>query len=112
MAPWASLGPTHPRRCLLLGSWWLTREIEISNTVIGDIDITVPGQATWNLAVSKTDARALGARRTHTCACRLPEPDPLCPACAMRQQVLFALRWANGDVSNPLFPTLATELPE
>ncbi len=110
-------GPMHPRRALLLGCWWVTREIELSNTLIEDIDVTVEGEATWNLSASKTDPRALGASRTHKCACSMSLSAAMrldrhnCPSCLLRDQVSYATRQAGGTSAAPLFPTLTGACP-
>ena len=115
-APWASQGPCHPRRVLLCGSWWLTREIEAGNALIEDITFTT-NSATWNLSASKADPRALGASRSHSCACgRAPGtpavvPQSLCPRCCLSDQVAYALTRSKGSQQAALFPTEAGRCP-
>ena len=114
--PWSNGGPLHPRRTLVLGCWWLTREIELSNTLIEDIE-WAPDKATWNLSASKSDPRALGAARSHQCACgsapNAPDlvPRTMCPVCCMRDQISFATRLAKGNTQAPLFPDTAKGCP-
>eukprot|EP00969_Alexandrium_andersonii_P152067 6724512-Alexandrium_andersonii.AAC.1 len=36
-APWAGGGPLGPRNFLVVGCWWLLREIEAAHLTIGDI---------------------------------------------------------------------------
>ena len=63
--------PAFPRRAVIVASWWLTREVEAGNAVVGDVRRSGPSGVTWNLPVSKADTAALGAERTHHCACGL-----------------------------------------
>ena len=117
--PWVPGGPAHPRRLLTVGAWWLTREIEIGNAAVDDVRLSDDGVATLALPASKTDIQALGAARSHACACGAWKPGPallsreLCPACALRDQV----RWASlgpgpaGDGPRPLFPEAAGDFP-
>jgi hypothetical protein len=65
--PWPGCQLRNPGAALLCGAWRLTREIELSNALVRDIQITPTG-VTWNLPASKADPRALGEHRTHLCA--------------------------------------------
>ena len=109
--PWAKDGPSHPRRTLLLGCWWLIKEIELSNRLIKDVSFSGSGHASWNLSASKSDPRALGATRTHQCACGQTANAPgaigtnMCPHCCLKEQADFATSLAKGDSLSPLFPT-------
>ena len=110
--PWVPGGPTHPRRLLVVGSWWLTREIELGNAAAEDAHFDDSGIASLSLPASKTDIQALGAARSHACACGHWRPGPpllpreLCPACVLRDQA----RWARAEGASsqdgplPLFP--------
>ena len=110
--PWVPGGPAHPRRLLVVGSWWLTREIELGNAAVEDVHLDDSGTASLSLPASKTDIQALGAARSHACACGgwrdgAPLlPRELCPACVLRDQVGWAR--AKGASSQdgplPLFP--------
>ncbi len=64
-APWVRNGPMWPRRTLTCGTWWLTREIELSNAVVRDASRPNPGSVRWNLPASKSGPKALGMARTH-----------------------------------------------
>jgi hypothetical protein len=128
---WAANGPMWPSRTLLCGCWWLTREIELSNAVVGDITRPDPDSIRWNLPASKSDPQALGMARTHKCACGLlsggtPSVDhSMCPACNLWSQtkasrefsdhiaahpVYFSNDLTSGD-SFPLFPTKSGTFP-
>ena len=82
-AAWATGGPWRPRNSLILGSWWMTREVEFANAEVRSVSInTIRRTASWTLPACKTDSAALGATITHGCCCgddnrRLP--SPLCP---------------------------------
>ena len=83
-AAWADGGPWRPRDSLILGSWWMTREVEFGNAELRSVTLNlVQRTASWTLPASKTDVSALGATITHGCCCgdvggpfRL---SPLCP---------------------------------
>eukprot|EP00969_Alexandrium_andersonii_P312279 13796925-Alexandrium_andersonii.AAC.1 len=80
-----------PRNLLVVGCWWLLREIEASHVLLGDISVSGP-QVTLKLTISKTDPRGRGTSRTHTCVCGcLPGGTrcldaALCPACTLLDQ--------------------------
>ena len=111
-AAWTSGGPLQPRRFLLVGSWWLTREIELSNALVQDVRVVCPGEISLTLPASKTDIAALGTSRSHKCACgcwasgpQLLEPA-LCPACALHEQFRWASARPGGSgAARPLFPS-------
>ena len=115
--PWSKMGPSHPRRTLLLGCWWLTREIELGNATIDDIHVVSPTEVRWNLPASKADPRALGAARSHSCACGQSPGAPtlvsvdLCPHCNMLAQLHWALARAQGSPGAPLFPNQTGSFP-
>ena len=72
-------GPQFPVAATVLASWWLLREIEASRARRKHIEIDETNQkVTWRLPSSKTDQAALGAARSHTCACSLHRKE-LCP---------------------------------
>ena len=111
MEPWHPQGPLWPARCLLVGCWWLLREVELASIAQREVTLTGDTTVTVLLSVSKTDPRALGAQRSHRCACRPTNSAPpaldraLCPACAVRAHLadLRSLDLAHPDA--PLFPT-------
>ena len=69
VAPWTSSGPLGPRRALLVGSWWLLREIELANILIGNVHQVSPQEVLLHLPASKSDPTGRGAHRAHRCAC-------------------------------------------
>ncbi len=81
---------------ILVGSWWLMREIELAGMVVADLELaagTGCGTATILLAVSKTDPSAKGVRRTLGCCC----PNVLCPTSAARRRLRSATGLASTD---------------
>eukprot|EP00972_Heterocapsa_arctica_P079592 11729457-Heterocapsa_arctica.AAC.1 len=115
--PWVQGGPIGPAQLVLAGSWWLTREIELSNTRACHVTFSgspsVPGQliATWCLPASKADPQAVGVERVHGCTCEHKSLQS-CPAHALfiqrgRLVKLFPRRFdkqGNPDPNLPLFP--------
>jgi hypothetical protein len=81
---------------ILIGAWWLMREIELAGLLVHDITVSPGpqcGTATLLLAVSKTDVTAKGARRTLGCCC----PSALCPTAAVRRLLASASGLAASD---------------
>ena len=84
-------GPSFPIRSTLLASWWLLREIEAQSAEIDRITIDQNEKLVhWRLPSSKADWRALGAVRTHSCACSEMKTADLCPFHLMVAQVTWA----------------------
>ena len=114
--PWVPSGPLSPRNVLVVGSFWMMREIEVSSAraqhvELLDLESSAP-VARMILPVSKTDQRAEGLARGYRCQCG-GDPAPACPVHALWDQLLFLRRqfghaWAShippGDF--PLFPDL------
>ena len=107
-APLVPDGPCCAQRLLTVGSWWLTREIEIGNAAVSDVSVDGP-DIFLTLPASKTDQGGLGVARAHRCACgrqRLSPkllPHELCPACALSTQAAWATE--QFGAASPLFPT-------
>ena len=99
----------------MCGAWRLTREIELGNARCEDVSFPTPTSVRWNLPVSKADAKALGAARSHECACGKLSgltpllPEVLCSACALRAHVLDVRASLGSDA--PLFPNRAGAHP-
>jgi hypothetical protein len=131
--PFVPNGPLWPRRTLTCGMWWLTREIELSNAVVGDVSRPEPDSVRWNLPASKSDPKALGMSRTHKCGCgglanSVAVVDVnMCPACNLWSQMLDARAFSahvqkhheyfdeGSELSRgehfPLFPTAKGRFP-
>ena len=112
-------GPMGSRNTLVLGAWFMLREIEAANVLVEHVQlIEDAGNGTpkvvLELPVSKTDQRALGAVRSHGCCCS-DGFDPLCPAHAAWDQLLLLRRCFGhgkaGVLSGglPFFPNLKGE---
>ncbi len=81
---------------ILVGAWWLMREIELAGLLVQDVELSAGhqcGTATLLLAVSKTDPSAKGVRRTLGCCC----PNVLCPTAAARRLMSTAAGLAGSD---------------
>ena len=104
------------RNAVVIGSWWLLREMELANvrarlvTNLGGPVLAV----SIDLPASKMDSAAQGAVRTHACVCDGGAPAPDCPVHAVLDQLLilrglFPGRFAAGaaDFDLPLFPDAA-----
>ncbi len=102
LGTWAA-GPLPPPGFLvsgidvvLVGAWWLMREIELAGLLVQDVAVSPGSQcgtATLLLAVSKTDATAKGVRRTLGCCC----PSALCPSAAVRRLLASTTGLAATD---------------
>jgi len=85
--PLVANGPSWPGRCTILISWWLLREREAAQAKRGHITVDHGlKQIKWRLPSSKTDHKALGAERCHSCACELSS-RALCPFHLMLDQL-------------------------
>ena len=83
-AAWCTGGPWRPRAALILGAWWMLREVEFSNAELRSVSFNRRlRSASWTLPTSKADVSALGETVTHGCCCRwdgnFRAPSPLCP---------------------------------
>ena len=100
-------GPLWPRAALVIGAWWVTREVELANTSQQDVTVSrTEGYVSILLSASKTDPTALGEVRTHKCACGSVPNTPavfrpaLCPYCTVTAHLeRHALRTPLG-ISN------------
>ena len=67
---WPALGPAWPLRYILVGLYWMCREIELSNILLSDAHVSADGLvATLTFPVTKTDVAAQGVSRSLRCAC-------------------------------------------
>ena len=115
---WVSGGPVNPRAALMVGAWWLCREIELSNMRAMLVEFAGSGSslvATLHLPASKSDQLALGSARSLRCLC---PPDPshhdraLCPVHTLAEHLLFlqarlpqTFLEGEASVDLPLFPS-------
>ena len=109
-------GPVGPRNAIVVGSWWMLREMEVSTVRAAHIefegDWRRPGLiARLTFPTSKNDPSAFGVTRSHRCHCS-SRASALCPAHALVDQVLllartFPEKFVNGRpaLDLPLFPS-------
>ena len=115
--PWSPGGPCAPQRALLVGAWWLLREIEMAGAKLGHVSYLASGAIALLLPISKADPEARGATRAHICTCKLDIPAACCPRCGLSAQVEFAR--AEGERVGlpppasewPLFPGRGGSVP-
>ena len=114
MQPWCEHGPVGSRNCMVVGSWWLLREIEASTlrACLVTLEAKEFPCAVLLVQASKSDTEALGVARAHSCICKAGCPCKDCPAHAVWDQLLllrhlFPARHVGErpDDSLPLFPT-------
>ena len=120
---WVAGGPVSPRNMVVAGSWFLTREIELSSARAQSVTVDSscrPPRVHWHLPVSKADPKALGTSRVHGCSCPTSGPAASCPTHSLWDQLLFlakkfplSFEMVDGGVPKcvdpelPLFPTEA-----
>jgi hypothetical protein len=99
--------PANMVRILTIGSWYLSREIEMAAANIEDVSFRVAGSALlvdFYLPSQKNDAEGSGCTRSHTCTCKLQPPD-ICPYHLCLAQMEFALILSEGCKQSPFAPT-------
>ena len=104
-------GPACPRNAVVIGSWWLMREIELSTVRAGHLSLH-GGVVSLLLPASKTDTQAFGASRSHRCGCGQGQESPGCPYHAAWDQLLWLQRTFPSQFDRlgrplrdlPLFP--------
>ena len=98
-----------PHCAVIVASWWMLREIELSALRLQDVVIKGAGGscgvATLHLPVSKTDPGALGTFRSLSCAC----PSVLCPVRALKRAVHEDTRVGPRRPKHPVFPNIFGE---
>jgi hypothetical protein len=111
-APWVRGGPVGPRNAIVVGAWWLLREIELANlrAALADLAPSSTPTMTLSLPASKSDAVAHGVSRCHACLCT-GAATPTCPVHAGWDQLLvlraaFPSRFAGSSPHTdlPMFP--------
>ena len=114
--PWVTGGPRFPRALILTGCWWCCREIELANIAIADIKMLPNGEVALHLPATKSDICALGATRSHKCACGIRSgkeglmAQGLCPACALHSVHCKMVKEGAHD-GDPMFPTMEGDYP-
>ena len=105
--PWTPKGPVCPRNALVLGSWFLTREVELACSRAVLVRVHTEGRASveWHLPASKADTRAEGVARTHFCTCTPSDRGrPDCPACVMHAHLATLRKMFAGHLIDGKFP--------
>ena len=107
--PWTAAGPVGPRNMVVLGAWFMLREVEAANSRIKDVVVHVRDgrpKVVWTLPASKTDQQACGVSRSHGCMCE-DKPSPSCPGhAAWAQASLLKRLFPHGNEEMPFFPTV------
>ena len=70
-------GPIFPQVMVVVGVYFMLRELELSAIDVSDSSFSQNDSVTLNLPVSKTDWMAKGCRRTWSCLCSLGRPWPV-----------------------------------
>ena len=86
-----------PRGAVLVGCWWLLREIELAALLVDQLTINPGigcGEAVLDLPIDKTDPQGRGKKRRHMCAC----PSQICPVAAVKRLA----QSAGDDLQAPL----------
>ena len=118
---WVSCGPVNPKAAMIVGSWWLCREVELSTLRASLVEfnvVTRPLTASLHLPASKTDQLAAGLARMLSCTCgSSPSSRPSCPVHVLMDHVLFVRsafpQRCTGDkfdLSFPLFPAASGQV--
>ena len=100
-------GMIFPKETVILGSFFMTREIELTAANLGDFTWHEEERTVvWLLPASKTDTKAKGTRRSWGCVCgssssALPSPCPYCASVIIR-------RWHVQQDCSPGVPFFCT----
>ena len=98
-----------PHCAVIVASWWMLREIELSALRFQDVVIKGAdgscGVATLHLPVTKTDPGALGTYRSLSCAC----PSVLCPVRALKHAMHRDICVGPRGPRHPVFPNVFGE---
>lgn len=86
-------GPQSPLAAIVVGTFFMLRELELSAIDVGDVVFT-ENTITLSLPVSKVDWQAKGCRRTWNCICG---QGYLCPVHILKE---FHLRERDGEHPN------------
>ena len=110
--PWVTGGPVGSRNAIIMGTWFMMREVELS-TLRGQLvtmDLAEVPAVSVQLPATKSDTAALGVTRAHACICGIGVARPQCPVHSAWGQHLV-LQHAFGRTfavrpGTPFFPTL------
>jgi hypothetical protein len=106
--PWFMAGrivgaPLQCRSALIIGSWYLMREIELAAASRSDITLVERDQVVeLYLPTQKTDAEGAGCTRRLMCTCQVDKD--LCPFHTIKSQVQWLDEHFPPNLDPPLFP--------
>ena len=100
-------GPQFPRHAMIAGSFFLTREVELSAAKMGDFTVDESAYTVkWHLPASKTDIAAEGVFRTWGCVGGKSMCDtPICPYHAIKEVIDHYKELNVYDPTLPMFGT-------
>ena len=111
--PWVAGGPVGSGAAIVLGAWFMMREVELATTRACLVSVSGVGADTkveWSLPVSKNDTEAVGVSRSHGCSCGSSR-SARCPAHVAQLQLarlerLFPEKFREGKPIEclPMFP--------
>ena len=89
---WEDAGPINPRAAIMMGAWWLCRELGLSTSRARMVELMVPEEGLpsvrWHLPASKTDTMAIGMGRSLGCCCA-ELSRAACPVHCLWDHLLF-----------------------
>ena len=92
-AAWVASGPINPKAAIVVGSWWMCREIELATLRAALVEFNIvsrPPLATLHLPASKSDQLAAGMARSLSCTCMASRSErSCCPVHVLIDHVLF-----------------------
>ena len=106
---WPKEGPLEPLATLVLGTWFLLREIELAAAKLCDLTVDLAAsQVSLRIPASKTDTAGLGSTRAHKCICAGPCYLAHCPLraglCVLDSASHLARLHSSPPDLFPLFP--------
>ena len=113
-APTVDGGPVGMTDLLIIGTYFMARELEIACARCGHFSVDVlAAEVTWNMPVTKNDTQALGTHRTWGCLCNVLL-NLGCPFHAALRQLERVRAIASEDsrelAAMPFFPDIAGQV--
>ena len=111
--PWVSGGPVGSRNAMILGSWFMMREVELSTlrAQLVTLELTSTPAVSIQLPATKSDTAALGVTRAHACICEAGAPRILCPLHVAWDQRLLLQHLAGQRSQQGPLPANLTFFP-
>ncbi|CAE8601735.1 unnamed protein product [Polarella glacialis] len=97
-----------PARCILIGSFFLLRELELAAARVGDLTLDMLKRTvTLRLPISKTDQGGAGTSRIWPCCClgTITVPCAFCCMCCHVESLALKFGVRSTLTSFPLFPS-------